>query len=700
MTYLAVHVYLNNGAIILERYGLHAYEKKKVWHPNFNQVLKKVLHYFKFAERCRGMVYKYGKPPYVWFGTIYLIIVVAPYFIGIKEPAQYADLLITLRFFAIIMCALLVTESIWPEVMYRYLPTFWYITLIYCLPFLSITFILLTGGAIEYIISVAVLTVLLIAIINWVSAISIAAIGVGAAVYFYKCYVCKNYNVESQELEMRMIYLLGFELACATTIGMIFLRKKQDAAELIRSRNAILKFQMKSLSSNLHESLSVEEKVAKGFGTPGVDMVERLADMEKFYGELKEYAKDAPKEKQFDKKMEEMKKTVGFLTNLSKRSREYLKLKVRTVPLDDFLALINEIASTYILYSRYSIVIRTRVKEIQCDDVQLSHVFSNIFHEIFNLNLRDELITIEVSDTSLIYTMSSLPNYEKRVEALQFTISTAEHLDKSYYPVSYQEQEKNPRDVLPIEGLSVEKIISERIVAAHFGVLKTFEEDFTTAIVVPQKVREVRSVASDAEVPDEKIEISWPGALELENNFIKKLKAKAPAVSLAKVEKALSIIKRYHAPQKRKSGEPYYLHPLHVAIIELEWCQEEKAILGALMHDLLEDTAFSLMDIKTVFGNEVAEVVYKVSKMDAHGRSIFQSNKEHFKTLVEKDFVTLSIKISDRIHNMRTLSGHKSAEKRRQVAQETMDFFVPLAKKLELNKACEELRELAEKELN
>lgn len=118
------------------------------------------------------------------------------------------------------------------------------------------------------------------------------------------------------------------------------------------------------------------------------------------------------------------------------------------------------------------------------------------------------------------------------------------------------------------------------------------------------------------------------------------------------------------------------------------------------MHDLLEDTAFTIFDIKAAFGDRVAEVVFGVSKLDKD-LNIFHSNEEHLKTLENiTDFATLSIKISDRIHNMRTISGHKSATKRKEIVEETLKFFVPLAKKLGLEKASEELKHLTEKEIS
>lgn len=700
ITYLVVHIYLNDGAIVLDKYGEQDDEERREWKPNFNQILKKIWAYCRFAERSRNTINRYGSPPYVWFGVTYLVILSAPYFIGIAEPEQYTSLLISLRLTAIVICGLLITESIWPDIMHRYISVFWYISLIYCLPFLSTVLILLTNGTIEYVIGVAILTMLLIAIINWVSAISIVTIGVLAGVCFYKYYVCKNFDTSSQQLDFHIMYILGFELVCSTVVGIIFMRKKQDALELIRSRNVALRQQKKSLEAHLHDSLSIEEKISKGFGMPEVNMVERLAEMDSFYNDCVGLAKRYEPEKQkLEQRYTDVQSTIGFLQNLSERSRDYLKLKVARVELDDFLELVDSLASTYILYSRYSIVIRTRVEAIECDTMQIGNVIANVLNEIFELNLRDEFITIELSDTEIIYKMPSLPNYEKRVKAFQFTISTTDRLSKRYYPASYDEEEINPRDIPPIEGVKISSTVSQRIIAAHFGLLKTFENDFTTVIVIPQNVREVRSIASDEDVPYEIEKIDWPGAQELEDKFKEEIKQKAPKVNLEKVERALDIIKRYHSKVKRKSGEPYYLHPLNVAMIELEWCQNEEAILGALMHDLLEDTAFGIIDIKTIFGNRVADIVYGVSKMDVRSKNIFQNDKEHLKSLQNRDFVIQSIKVSDRLHNMRTLAGHNDPEKRRKIAQETLDFFVPLAKNLELKKAYEELKLLAEKEL-
>ncbi len=204
----------------------------------------------------------------------------------------------------------------------------------------------------------------------------------------------------------------------------------------------------------------------------------------------------------------------------------------------------------------------------------------------------------------------------------------------------------------------------------------------------------------DLNAPEKNITITWPGALELENQLKEQIKLKAPKINLEHIDTALDLIKRYHFHQTRKSGEPYYLHPVQVAMIELDFSQEEESILGALLHDTIEDTALNESDLKTIFNDRVAAIVFGVSKVDHGGMPIFHSNEEHLKTLEKNnDFAILSIKISDRIHNMRTINGHRSREKRHEIAKETLNFFVPLAKRLGLEKAYNELKEISEKEL-
>ena len=165
----------------------------------------------------------------------------------------------------------------------------------------------------------------------------------------------------------------------------------------------------------------------------------------------------------------------------------------------------------------------------------------------------------------------------------------------------------------------------------------------------------------------------------------------------ALVEDAFQLAKEAHAPQTRDSGLPYILHPLAVAlVVVVEMRQKEAAIVAAaLLHDVVEDTPHSIGEIRDRFGADVAFLVGAVTKPNKNQVDNFQ----HILGSVGGDIRVLLLKLSDRLHNMRTLSGLRP-QKQWKIASETQFFFAPLAGRLGLFKVKSELENLAFQFLN
>ena len=153
-----------------------------------------------------------------------------------------------------------------------------------------------------------------------------------------------------------------------------------------------------------------------------------------------------------------------------------------------------------------------------------------------------------------------------------------------------------------------------------------------------------------------------------------------------------------HLGQFRKSGEPYITHPLAVATILAEWHLDAATICAGLMHDVLEDTGVAKIEMAEQFGIEVTEIVDGVSKLD---KLRFSSNEiaqaESFRKMLlamSRDVRVILVKLADRLHNLRTL-GVMRPEKRRRIATETLEIYVPIAHRLGLNTVFRELQELS-----
>ena len=169
------------------------------------------------------------------------------------------------------------------------------------------------------------------------------------------------------------------------------------------------------------------------------------------------------------------------------------------------------------------------------------------------------------------------------------------------------------------------------------------------------------------------------------------------AADIERIKEAYRYADDAHLGQFRKSGEPYITHPIAVASILAEWHLDCAAIQAGLMHDVLEDTGHSKNEMAKKFGTVTAEIVDGVSKLD---KLKFSSNEiaqaESFKKMLlamSKDVRVILVKLADRLHNLRTL-GVMRPEKRRRIAKETLDIYVPMAHHLGINHAFRELQDL------
>ena len=171
-----------------------------------------------------------------------------------------------------------------------------------------------------------------------------------------------------------------------------------------------------------------------------------------------------------------------------------------------------------------------------------------------------------------------------------------------------------------------------------------------------------------------------------------------PGTDMALINRAVEYADQKHKQQKRKDGSPYIIHPLAVAEIVAEMGLDTDAVLGALLHDCIEDTDASHDDIARLFGNTTAELVEGVTKLT---RANFTSSEEAQMENLRKMFMAMSkdirvvlIKIADRLHNMRTMQ-YQSPAKQILKCQETMDIYAPLAHRLGMQKIKWELEDIS-----
>lgn len=184
-------------------------------------------------------------------------------------------------------------------------------------------------------------------------------------------------------------------------------------------------------------------------------------------------------------------------------------------------------------------------------------------------------------------------------------------------------------------------------------------------------------------------EVSIASLIDKVSRYLKKTEIK-------EIKAAFQFGNAAHTGQYRQSGEPYITHPIAVAEICAGWKLDARAIIAALLHDVIEDQGVTKAELAERFGAEVAELVDGLSKLDKmEFRSREEAQAENFRKMLlamARDVRVILIKLADRLHNMRTL-GAVPAEKRQRVARETIDIYAPIAYRLGLNKTYQELQE-------
>ena len=186
--------------------------------------------------------------------------------------------------------------------------------------------------------------------------------------------------------------------------------------------------------------------------------------------------------------------------------------------------------------------------------------------------------------------------------------------------------------------------------------------------------------------------------IETHDDLLAALRASDKVYDLDKIERAYQVADKAHGGQVRKSGDPYISHPLSVAIILVGMGMDTDCICAALLHDVVEDTAVSLDDLRRSFGEDVAIMVSGVTKLTNMPLSTKEEQQaENIRKMLlamNEDIRVILIKLADRLHNMRTMQ-YQSPDKQRSKSHETMEIYAPIAHRLGIRSVKDELEDLA-----
>jgi Na+/proline symporter len=666
ITFFGIHIIKNKGFVIIDRFA----GKESLWRPRkkpFIATLKKlaftsiqITQYFKEkAEQC-------GEP-YVAFGILLTLNYIIPYSLWTNVSPQFQHIILILRLVGGTLCVLLIVREKWPNTLVRYLPIFWYFTILFCMPFTNTVMYLLSKGSTEWLISFLGFTVVLYILFDWISVLVIVILGMSLGI------LCgKVLDVEINfSLNFIDKYLLLYQIIFGWILSITFLHTKQLVFNRLSSQRDYFKYIRKDTNSRLAEILKYREELLKELDAQQIAIFDDV--------------------------------TAAYIKQAIYRITDYLRLDVKTIILDDFLEKVEDISKLHDFTPHAEIHMQhlTKIKEIQADESKLYQVLVNSISYIHEHNQNSKPIRIVLEEALIGHTIAHMKDYTKKLEALKVTITTEETLPARQD--IYMIDSNKPIDCLAYnyEGKLLLLVENARIIEAHYGYINV-QLSHTHTYVIPINLRKIRGKVMEllrqpAQAdPDE---IKHPLAIELEKKLLDNIKD--TQIKTDVIHKALNIIKKYHGGVKRKSGEPFFTHPIAVALILLEHIQDQDAVVGALLHDTVEDTSLSITQIKALFGNSVAFIVSKVTNLEDNFRRISLDDHENLHRLrnYEDERVAL-VKLSDRLHNMRTIQHHPSLTKQKNIANETLTFFVPMAKELNRLNMAEELEKLCVAVLN
>lgn len=670
--------------------------KKKALLASIKRILPTPHNIINYS---RHQVFKYGAP-YMLFGGFFVINYVLPFFMWTHGSTQAYNFMFMLRLIGGTLCGLLITREKWPKNLLPYMPIFWHLSVMYCLPFMSTMMFLLTESSTEWLINVAIMIILLFILLDWATALVLGSLGI---VFAFSCYRLFIGELDLS-LNFSSAYLLIYQGIFGLLIGLIFARRKEQRFDKLATDNQTLTLVDQENKEALLEIFKEKIRLLKTLRRAGVQDLTKAVSLVK---ELRIQESQGFKEPTtvhsvLDQLQNTLTPMAVALERIESRATDYMRLEVNPITIDSLL----EAVQAKFSYVKLHIENRSTCQELICDSKRIQKMLLNSLETLKTFVEEGASIYIILADTQLSYPLPSVKkdkSYVKKVPALAIVLSTIP--DISNIQTTYKAQMRTSALRMPETPTSFLLAANQRIVKAHYGYTNidiSRQKNYNMhCYVLPRCVSDVRPRDMDDPYMELGAELvraddTFPGALEQEKAFLAAVKQRSNA-NLAAIETAIEIIKWYHGPVKRKSGEPFYLHPLAVAHIVLDYNTDEVTILGALLHDIVEDTPMVLENLEMMFGKEVVGIVDGVTHFESVQESFYKvqlaPHENIMMLLGVEDKRILYVKIADRLHNMRTIEGHSSYVKKKQIAEETLQFFVPLAKKLGLEEAAAELQQ-------
>lgn len=672
--------------------GLKRAARREVWHKRLQ-----AIRAFKLYNYLAQLL-----PPTEGVYTLLGLYAMAATYIGLytierADIAAYEGVYTGIYQTVLWATSAFITYPVWPAKSKRLMTFFWPLGMAAILLFTGMLLVILSHFHPLQLFVLLANFLLVALLIRWPAAIVLAVINISLAGLFFEQYTGESLRWEEMgSLQLRFLYS-----AFIFTGLLLAFFAYQEAFKRLGQRNEALQHREKYQQKSLLQAATEKKAALTAFQHTGAEkllsIMRRLQDMH--------VAKED--EEQMKALQKELLPIAFHLQGIGTRSQDYLRLQVAKLTLkawcNDIKEAVIKKGVTTSLYCKHS----TKLQEINCDPVRLTEL---LVSSIVALSAQAETsedkptILFKLEDTHLSYPLPDVkPGYVKQVPAVRLAITIADDLS----PVndSYHPDLNGPSYANTDTTEKLAQFAGSRIIKSHYGYSEVTKD--TLIYVVPVDIEEVRPKDMDKaymdigakpiRADDHFKNNEGIDAQAQEAAFLADVAKKSDA-DLGMVKMALETIKWYHGSSKRHSGEPFYLHPLSVAQIVLGYNTDEATIIGALLHDTVEDTPMQLEHIEAMFGKETAEVVDVVTHLQSIEGSIYKikmSASENLQMLDRTDSTQgLYVKLADRMHNMRTIGGHKNLAKRQLIAQETADFFIPLAEKLGLKETAAEFEKM------
>ncbi|AWN81510.1 sodium:solute symporter family protein [Candidatus Cardinium hertigii] len=404
----------------------------------------------------------------------------------------------------------------------------------------------------------------------------------------------------------------------------------------------------------------------------------------------------------FNKKLQKFSDCLAWRAQ-EERSLKLNKKLIQPIPLESTILKVNQ--QILDLGEPLALLLRkqTDVAEIVVDPALLECLLLlNLWAISKGQPATDHIVTLTLAATTLQYglaaeTTADLPSLI--LPALAFCFSTDTSLPN--LKPSYRITAMNANITLPASEAQFYQLESKQIVEAHGGYVEIIESptQVSCLYVFPLDGRKVMRFKTYDPVDLVANKISETAeSLAQEQELIGLLTAQT-TLKEELIQQTIAFIKKAHGLVRRKSGSPYYTHPMAVAKLLLEVTQDPDIILAGLLHDIVEDTPVTLPQLELMYGSEVAAVVDQVTHYNTNGYP-WELDKVANKNILHqcRDIRVVQVKLADRLHNMRTLSVRKPADQQR-IAKETLAFYIPWGKShqappqwlAEMQRICEEI---------